>query len=129
MVLEQGQMDGILQELLTPTLQGTLRWSLDGDCLSVALPSRLLVALTRNADGNMTASVQRVPDELLGTLDGPAARDSVLSVLYQAALDSAKRDVYAEIIQAIKVKTTLDARPAAPDAGARVLTAMKGPRI
>lgn len=126
MLLEAGQMKGILGELLTQTRCGRLVWGLEDGELSAVLSKRMTVILSRTPEGLLTASVRRGPD-VLGRIElrGPGEAE-----LYEGALASARQDAYTELMDAIKASGSFAPHPLPPrvtaDVRDRVFGMLKG---
>jgi hypothetical protein len=105
MLLDRDEMVGILRELLIRTRDDKVTWSSDGERLSVDLPNRISVTLSRNQEGVVSASVQRGQEEMGSAVFPPAesAGGREPQELYAAARETAKRSIYAEIIESIKL--------------------------
>lgn len=101
MLLDRNQMTGVITELIPRTNSGQLQWIADGDQLLVALPNHLTVTLTQQPNGDLRAIVERSPSEILGIIEEPNG-STPLTTLYQFARTSASRNIYDEILMAIR---------------------------
>jgi hypothetical protein len=101
MLLDKDEMIRIVDTLLIQTGEAKINWTGEGDKLWVDLPNNITATLSRNSAGAISASVQRGPT-VMGSVEFSPTEETTPQQLYEAARKSAKRTIYAEIIDSIK---------------------------
>ena len=141
MIFNDQQMEQILELLLSKTREQKLDWYLERGRVWHVLPNQATVELTRAERAlDFTMQVKGESGELLGHIQGSTEGvgskiGSALGELYHAALQSAGKSLFIEIIDSLKVTesataTTTTTTPAPPqvtcDQAATVLKKMAG---
>ncbi|HTU93707.1 MAG TPA: hypothetical protein VMF69_26745 [Gemmataceae bacterium] len=117
MILNDQQMEQILKLLLLKTREHKLDWYQEQGCVWHALPNQTTVELTLgDRPLDFTMQVKGASGELLGQIQGSAegVGSKALGELYDAALQSAGKSLFVEIIDSLKVTEPATTTTTAP---------------
>ena len=106
MLLDKDDMRGIIRELLNQTRKGKMMWNAERDRYWVDLPNRMTITLLGNEVGPLKADIQRTLGDVVGAVEFSQSEmideEAEALALYEAAKSTAKRVIYADIIDSIK---------------------------